>query len=191
MRMLSVLTSVALGVALAGGSAIAQDTFNVEEAAAVCAACHGEDGHPIKPDTPILWGQQFYYLYVQFKDFKSGLRANEIMQPIVADFTKDQLKALATYFAEKPWPKIATEKNAAKADRGQAQTGAGECAQCHNTYMGDSRLPRVAGQQEAYLLRTMLEYKNKIRQNDPTMGSLMRSYEDVGIEDLAHYLATL
>jgi cytochrome c553 len=189
--MLSFLTSAALGAALAGGSAIAQDTFNVEETAAVCAACHGEDGRPVEPDTPILWGQQFYYLYVQLKDFKSGLRTNEIMQPIVADFTKDQMKAMATFFSEKRWPNIATEKDAAKADRGQVQTRAGECAQCHNTYLGDSRLPRVAGQQEAYLLRTMLEYKNKIRQNDPTMGSLMRSYEDAGIDDLAHYLATL
>lgn len=191
MEMARLVAAAALGVALAAGGAAAQEAFNLEEAAATCAACHGEAGVPIEADYPIIWGQQLYYLYVQLKDYKSGRRANEIMQPIAEQFEKEQMQALAKYFSAKPWPKLPVEKDAERALRGQTQTGAGECSQCHNTYLGDSRLPRVAGQQEPYLRRTMLEYKNKIRQNDATMGSLMRSYDDSGIEDLAHYLATL
>ncbi len=30
-------------------------------------------------ENPILAGQEFYYLYVQLKDFKSGLRKNAVM----------------------------------------------------------------------------------------------------------------
>ena len=33
---------------------------------------------------PITWGQNYYYLYVQLKDYASGRRANEIMNPIAA-----------------------------------------------------------------------------------------------------------
>ncbi len=191
MRMARLLASATQGVALAAGNAAAQDAFTLEETVELCAACHGEDGVPIEEDIPVLWGQQFYYLYVQLKDYKAGRRANDSMEPLVEEFDRNQLKALATYFAEKPWPDIATEKDAGKAGGGRSQTVAGQCTQCHNKYLGDSRVPRVAGQQEAYLLRTMLEFKHKIRLNSPAKGSLMNSYEDTNLEEMAHFLATL
>jgi cytochrome c553 len=184
------IAAVAAGLA-AGGSAFAQEAFDVEEAAAVCATCHGEDGVPVEPDTPVIWGQQFYYTYVQLRDYNSGLRANEIMQPMVAEFDRDQLKALATYFSEKAWATIAATPDPAKRAEAESAASSGECSQCHNTYQGDSRVPRLAGQQEAYLARTMHEYKTKVRNNDPTMGSLMRTIDDADIEALANYLATL
>jgi cytochrome c553 len=182
--------AVAAGLAV-GGSAVAQDAFDVEEAAAVCASCHGEDGVPVEPDIPVIWGQQFYYTYVQLRDYNSGLRANEIMQPIVADYDRDQLKALATHFSEKAWPEVPATPDPAKLAQAESAASSGECSQCHNTYQGDSRVPRLAGQQEAYLARTMHEYKTKVRNNDPTMGSLMRTIDDADIDALANYLATL
>jgi cytochrome c553 len=195
MGVAKLLALAGLGAVLAFGKAAAQeriaDDFNLEETVDICMACHGEDGVPIEADIPVLWGQQFYYLYVQMKDYKAGRRANEIMQPMVEGFTRDQMKALATYFSEKTWPGMPAAKDADKAKAGSAQTGAGQCAQCHNTYMGDSRIPRLAGQQEAYLLRTMLEFKNKIRLNSAAKGSLMKSYEDTSLEQMAHFLATL
>ncbi|MFQ5566989.1 MAG: c-type cytochrome [Paracoccaceae bacterium] len=190
-----ILALAGFSAVLAFGGAAAQeriaDDFDLEETVAVCAACHGEDGVPVEADIPILWGQQFYYLYVQMKDYKAGRRANEVMQPMVEGFTRDQMKALATYFSERPWPDIPNERDSAKAGHGRSQAAAGQCAQCHNKYLGDSRVPRVAGQQEAYLLRTMLEFKHKVRLNSPAKGSLLNSFEDSGIEEIAHFLATL
>jgi cytochrome c553 len=191
MRIAWFLVPVSLGIALAAGSAAAQDAFDLEETVAVCTTCHGENGVPVTTDIPILWGQQFYYLYVQLKDYKAGRRANDIMMTIAAEFERGQMKALATYFSERAWPNIATEKDSGKASGGRSQAAAGQCAQCHNKYLGDSRVPRVAGQQEPYLLRTMLEFKNKIRLNSPAKGSLLKSYEDAGLEEMAHFLATL
>ena len=191
MRMAKLLAPVVLGVALTGGAAAAQEAFDLEETVAVCTTCHGADGVPVTGDIPILWGQQFYYLYVQLKDYKAGRRANDIMQTIAAEFERDQMKALATYFSERAWPRIAIEKDAGKARHGLSQAAAGQCAQCHNRYLGDGRVPRVAGQQEAYLLRTMLEFKHRVRLNSPAKGSLMKSFEDTSIEELAHFLATL
>lgn len=189
MRVAKLLASAFAALAVATGAA-AQDNFDLDEAAALCASCHGEDGVPIEADYPIIWGQEFYYLYVQLRDYESGLRANEIMQPIAAEYTRDQMKALAQYFAEKSWPDIPVEKDAEKAKAGRSAAASGQCSQCHNTYMGDSRVPRVAGQQEAYLERTMLEFKNKVRQNAPAKNSLMKSFDDASIDRLAHFLAT-
>lgn len=55
---------------------------------AVCAGCHGAAGMPTRPDVPILWGQEFYYLYVQLKDYKAGRRENVEMAAIVATLEK-------------------------------------------------------------------------------------------------------
>ena len=191
MRTARFLARVSLGLALAAGTATAQEAFDLEETVAVCTTCHGEDGVPVTTDIPILWGQQFYYLYVQLKDYKAGRRANDIMETIAAEFDRDQMKALADYFAAKPWPIIVAGRDSDRARAGQTQAAAGQCSQCHNRYLGDSRLPRLAGQQEDYLLRTMLEFKNKVRLNSPAKGSLMRSYEDLSIEEMAHFLATM
>ena len=57
--------------------------------------------------------------------------------------------------------------------------------------MGDSRIPRAAGQQEAYLARTMHDFKHKVRLNAPAMGSLMETFDDATLDAIANYLATL
>jgi hypothetical protein len=37
----------------------------------------------------------------------------------------------------------------------------------------------------------MLEFKHKVRLNSAAKGSLMKSFKDASIEELAHFLATL
>ena len=179
----------ALVLLMAGrsGPAAAQE---IDELVPLCATCHGEDGHPIEPDIPIIWGQEFYYLYVQLKDYKSGLRANDTMAPIAAQLSKDQMKALAQYFSEQPWPGIGFRAADEAVAAGQKASTAGLCTQCHlGSYLGDSRVPRLAGQQPAYLERTMFEFKNDIRLNSPAKGSLLGEFDDTDITALAHYLA--
>jgi len=162
----------------------------IDELVPLCVTCHGEDGRPIEPDIPIIWGQEFYYLYVQLKDYKSGLRANDTMAPIAAQLSKDQMKALAQYFSEQPWPGIGFQAADGEIAAGQKASTAGLCTQCHlGSYLGDSRVPRLAGQQPAYLERTMLEFKNDIRLNSPAKGSLLGEFDDTDITALAHYLA--
>ena len=165
---------------------------NLDEQIETCTACHGEDGRPGDPDFPILWGQEFYYLYVQLKDYKSGFRENEIMSDMVADFSRDEMKALAQYFADRSWPALGFRAEEADAAQGATATAAGQCPQCHlGSYLGNSRVPRVAGQQVGYLERTMLEFKNKVRLNSPAKGSLFKSYDDSDIQAMARYLAGL
>lgn len=173
-----------------GGAASAQDEQTTEELVELCTSCHGEEGRPIEPDYPIIWGQEFYYLYVQLKDYKSGRRANEIMQPIVEELSKDQMKAVAQVFSEKEWPRIGFAAEESDINAGQRSASAGQCTQCHlGGYNGNSRIPRLAGQNPAYLTRTMLEFKDKTRLNAPDKGALFRAYEDADIEAMANFMA--
>jgi cytochrome c553 len=173
----------------------ADRTFAAEipaETLAVCAGCHGEAGVPTAPEIPILWGQEFYYLYVQLKDFKAGRRANEIMSGNVADLDKETMQALAQYFSEKPWPNIGYSAPADQEDQALSALSSGQCVQCHlGGYEGNSRVPRLAGQKADYLLATMLDFKNKVRLNSAAKGSLLAAYSDDEIAAMAQYLAGL
>lgn len=165
---------------------------DITEVIEVCTGCHGESGLPDDSQIPIIWGQEFYYLYVQLKDYKAGRRANEIMQGIVADLEREQLRALAQHFSERPWPTISYTTPDESKSKAQGALTAGQCVQCHlGGYEGNSRIPRLAKQQAEYLERTMLEFKQKVRLNSPAKGSLLESYEDAEIAAMAHHLAGL
>ena len=181
------LIALALG-AMSRPAAAAED---VSEQIELCVACHGAQGLPDDPAIPIIWGQEYYYIYVQLRDYQAGRRSNEIMGGIVADLSRDQMKAIAEHFAAQPWPEIDFAADAAAASAGPSGLSAGQCSQCHSTYTGDSRVPRVAGQQPAYLEQTMLDFKHRIRMNAPDKGSLMRSFEDDALRAMAQYLAGL
>ncbi len=171
--------------------AAAQD-FNVEEEAAVCAGCHGEDGIPTDAEIPVIWGQQYFYIVTQLRDYAAGRRQNEIMTPMAANYDRDQAKALATYFADKPWP--ALEHPALEdGDTGTAQTAiaAGQCSACHGKWEGESRIPRSAGQSASYLERTMTDFRDGMRENAPDMASTMKRLGDADIAALSRYLANL
>jgi cytochrome c553 len=155
-----------------------------------CFDCHGVSGVSADPEFPILSGQHFYYLYVQLKDFKAGLRASEIMQPMVEEMSKDQMKLIAKYFSEQEWPSTGYSGDPAMTAKGEAATGAGQCVQCHRGAY-DSRVPRLAGQQREYLFKTLSDFKNKLRMNSPAKSSLMGSFDDADIEAMAEFLADL
>jgi len=100
------------------------------------------------------------------------------------------MKALAQYFSDKPWPSTSFAASDADSAKGETALGAGQCTQCHlGGYNGNSRNPRLAGQQPEYLLRTMMEFKGKVRMNAPDKGALFRAYEDSDITAMAHILA--
>jgi cytochrome c553 len=181
-RLMGLLAVLCLGT-------VAHAQEDVTELVTVCVSCHGEDGRPVEADYPIISGQEFYYLYVQLKDYQAGRRANDIMQPIVADLSKEQMQALAQYFSEQSWPTLGFQASHADIAAGTSAASAGQCTQCHlGDYTGDSRVPRVAGQNPGYLERTMLEFKNRIRLNAPDKSTLFGAYDEADIAALAHYV---
>ena len=168
------------------------EAAELDDTIALCVSCHGEKGMPVEPDMPILWGQEFYYIYVQLKDYKAARRHSEIMNDVVADLSRAEMKAISQYFSEKSWPSTGFQSTRDDVAKGETAANAGQCFQCHiGNYRGYSGVPRLAGQQFGYLERTMLEFKNKIRRNAPAKNSLLATFDDVDIEALARYLAGL
>jgi cytochrome c553 len=157
-----------------------------------CFACHGDKGAAPLEKSPILAGQEFYYLYVQLKDFKSGLRKSDIMGPVVQALEPEQLKLIAQFFAKQTWPTIAHTQDPSKMAAVKPALDAGACISCHlGDFRGNSRVPRLAGQKVDYLTQTMLDFKSKARSNAPAMGSLLTTFSESDLTSLADYLASL
>ena len=166
----------------------------IDDKAALCASCHGEKGVPQEKITPIIWGQSVGYLYLQLRDFKKGARANDIMQAIVADIEKDDMLALAEYFAAKPWPSLGQQSAPdAVARQALAANGSVGCTGCHlDKYQGDGgSVPRLAGQSQDYMTKTVAEFRTRARANNPGMSDLMKATPEPDLAALAQFLAGL
>jgi cytochrome c553 len=186
------VTALLLGaVILSGGSASADDA--IEAKAKVCAGCHGEQGVPIQKVIPVIWGQNAGYLFYQLRDFKSGARKNDLMSPIAANLDQADLLPLAQYFSKLKWPNLgqppAPDDVAKKAQGAAASVG---CPGCHLAYFqGDGTTARLAGQNHDYLIKTMTDFRDGTRGNNPGMSDLMKATSPDDLAALAQYLAGL
>ena len=180
----------------ATGAATAQERTpppaEIAEQVQLCVSCHGEDGRPVAENAPILFGQEFYYMFVQLRDYAAGRRENEIMTPISAELDRKQMEALATYFSEQTWPGLQFSASDQDIATGQTVSGSGQCTQCHlGGFNGNSRVPRLAGQSADYLNQTMLDFKNHVRKNAPDKSSLLEEFSDADLKAMANFLAGL
>ena len=172
-------------------AALADDP--IAEKAKLCATCHGEQGVPTQKNIPVIWGQNEGYLIFQLRDFKSGARKNDLMSPIAAGIDPNDINAFAAYFSKLKWPNLqqppAPADVAAKAQATAASVG---CPGCHLAYFqGDGTTARLAGQNHDYLLKTMNDFRDKTRGNNPGMSDLMKATSPEDIGALAQYLAAL
>lgn len=65
-----------------------------------CIACHGEQGISPNDQWPNIAGQKKTYLLNQLREFKSGVRQNDLMTPIAKMLTDKQMEWLAIYYSE-------------------------------------------------------------------------------------------
>jgi cytochrome c553 len=186
----------------------------VEGLVTTCAACHGENGIPQDKATPVIWGQNEGYMYLQLRDFQKGTRKNEQMRAIVDGLERADLRALALHFSKLEWPNLgqgadlrALAAHFSKLEwpnLGQAEAPpdvekkaktaslAMSCTVCHQgEYEGDGTTGRIAGQSRAYLDKTASDFRTKERANNPGMASVYRSMEQDDIDALNEYLAGL
>jgi cytochrome c553 len=185
------LRSVVVAALLSAATAAWADS--IEDKTSVCTACHGEKGLPLEPSIPIIWGQQEGYLYLQLRDFQKGARKDDRMTPIAQSLSKEDAQALAAYFAGKPWPKTGAP-SASKTDEATAISAikAVVCTSCHlEQFQGDSSIPRLAGQEHDYLAKTMMDFRNRTRANNPGMSDLMNTVTPEQIAAMAKYHAGL
>jgi cytochrome c553 len=199
MRAKHLIGALLASLMLAGGTAMtatAQQpagTRSIDDKAAVCSACHGANGVPVSKEIPIIWGQHAGYLFLNLRDMQSGARKNEQMEAIVKTLSRGDLLALGVYFESKPWPDLQQPRAAADVvARAEAVATSGQCPQCHlGGYAGDSTNPRLAGQSSEYLRKTMRDFHNGTRGNNPWMAALLKTFADGDIDAMAGYLGGL
>ncbi len=163
----------------------------VKDKLQTCFACHGDNGASTMGAFPILAGQEFYYMYVQLKDMKKGLRESAVMGPIAAGLEKSEMKLMAEFFSKQPWPETEYTVDKEIESAGKRIVGAGQCVACHlGDLRGNSRVPRLANQHPDYLLATMLDFKNGVRKNSPAVATLLKTFSEKELEDVSKYLSS-
>ena len=180
-------------LAITAAAANAQGAGAVPPKAEACAACHGPGGRAVVPQFPILAGQTSRYMYLQLRDFQEGRRSNELMSPMVAGMTRDEMRELSDYFAKQKPPVQAFKTDPEKARLGKLKADETLCTMCHlGGFAGQNEVPRVAGQNFEYVVKQLSDFKARKRTNDAgSMTSVASTINAQDIENLAHYLVGL
>jgi len=164
----------------------------IDERMAPCLSCHGEKGQSFNPQTPSLGAQTSPYVLIQLFLFREKLRRFDLMNDAVKGFTDDDLRTFADTISKLPPPAPTTDAtDPARMARGQALARQYRCNVCHNADLaGRANVPRIAGQREDFLIKTMREYKGNIRPGyDASMADVLQPIPDADILDLAYFSA--
>jgi cytochrome c553 len=173
----------------------------IEQRAAPCLACHGEKGVSDTENVPSLGGQHAPYLLIQLFMFREKQRTTvsppadpmiQLMYEMTNGFTDNDLRAFSDYVAKLPPPKPSEDPGEATRMRAAGDLiTQHRCNACHGLDLaGRDHVPRIAGQREDYLVKTMREYKNNVRRGyDATMAEALAPVTDAQIVELAYAIA--
>lgn len=172
----------------------------------LCHGCHGVDGISVDPTTfPNLAGQYAGYIFKQVQDFQLGNRQDDTMSAMAATVTSLQdLKDIAVYFSQqktmqgKPTGSTAAKTGEKIFQEGVPKAGVYGCVNCHGKNgkgrgKGNSLFPVIGGQQKAYLVKQLKNFKAGTRKNDPAgmMGDIAKKLSDEEINAVAEYISGL
>jgi cytochrome c553 len=159
----------------------------IEDKLRVCTSCHGDDGKPIDPTIPTIWGQTEYFLVKQLHDYKSGDRENLVMASFAKRLTQAELRPAAAYLSKKTWPAKETPAAAVPPPDGIAV-----CQICHQQgFVGGLPAPRLAGQSYEYLVEAMRAFAEGDRTNNADMVKIMQELSPAKREEIARYISSL
>jgi cytochrome c553 len=181
-------TITALAFLLIASSATAE-TF--EERIAPCLACHGDKGQSVTENIPSLGAQQAPYALIQLFMFREKLRVFEPMNEMAKPLSDDDLRTFSDFIAKLPKPVPTEAGDPSRMARASGVAQQHRCNSCHNPdFSGKDNVPRIAGQREDYLIKTLGEYKDNSRHGyDGSMADVMAAVTPEQIADLAYLLA--
>ena len=185
-------TAFAAAFILMTAAAAAAQSF--EERLATCLACHGEKGQSLTPEVPSLGAQPPNYLLTQLYLFREKIRPVEIMNEQAKGFSDDDLRRYSEAVGKLPAPPPTVDTaDAAKMDKGKALVSQHHCNSCHAPNLaGQDQVPRLAGQREDYIVKSLHDYKSGARPGyDPAMASVVAELKEDDFGTLAYYLARL
>jgi len=160
------------------------DPFAGRAPAAACSVCHGEDGNTDDPKTPRLAGLDSEYLVAAIVAYQDGSRDHSAMRDIVAALDKTEIADMSAYYAAKEPKALPVRKPLT------TKEWAEKCDRCHGPggNSTDPRFPILAGQSQAYLVKTLKHYHGGERGN-PMMYAMSFAMNEADILKLAAYYA--
>lgn len=207
------LTLGLAGLAIHPGLASAADgdanLARGEQLFALCTQCHSSDGGGDSAAlAPAIAGLPVWYIEMQLKNFKSGVRGLHAkdtgglrMYPMSQWLRSEaDQKSVAAYVASLPAVQGAREME----EHGDAAKGAGYyaiCSACHGADGGGNQgmgAPPLKGQNDWYLYSSIQKYKSKVRGSGkgdmfgPAMiGMVATLPDDNAILDVIAHIQTL
>jgi cytochrome c553 len=165
----------------------------------VCMTCHTADGSRGAPANPILQGQHPEYLVKQLREFKSGKRANPVMQGFAATLSEEDMRNVSAFYASKQAKPGAAKVKATvslgeKIYRGGiADRSIPACAGCHSPNGAGipSQYPRLGGQHADYTEAQLIAFRAGKRNNNLQMTGVAAKMNDAEIKAVSDYIAGL
>ena len=195
------LPAFSQAAAAAPAAAVAKPDLAKGEASysTVCVACHAADGNSAIAANPKLAQQHPEYLSKQLHEFKSGKRANAIMQGFAAMLSDDDMKNISWWLASKPATEgFAKDKDlVALGERiyrgGIAERNIASCASCHSPNGAGipSQYPRLSGQHADYTIKQLNDFRDAKRGNSAQMIDVAAKMNDREIKAVSDYIAGL
>lgn len=142
----------------------------VDDVDGLCLDCH----RPGAADgvVPALEGQHADYLRAQLQRFQHRHREGFPMNALSAGLHEAQIDALVRDLSARSW-RSAQVDGEVGAERGLERLQALDCGGCHGeTFRGGGAIPRLAGQQAAYLERQILRFGDADRHHPPVGGGV-------------------
>ncbi len=171
-----------------------------------CSACHGQDGATgIDPTYPNLAGQNERYLFRQLQLIQSNERNILLMTGQLLGKSEQDLADLAAYYASLPGKVSQASGDDQAITKAQGiyrggilAKGVAACTACHSPVGGGNTpagFPSLSGQNAAYTVVQLTDYREGRRATDEEYGGVMRdvaeALTDGEIAGLADYLQGL
>lgn len=167
--------------------------------AAVCVACHAADGNSTIAANPKLAQQHPEYLVKQLQEFKSGKRADPVMQGLAAILSEDDMRNVSWWLAsQKAKEGFSKDKDlVALGERiyrgGIQDRNIAACAGCHSPNGAGipAQYPRLSGQHADYTVKQLVDFRDGKRGNNAQMRDVAAKLNDREVRAVADYIAGL
>lgn len=181
--------------ALAAVGSLSAPPAHAEPAAdtlALCASCHGPGGNAAIALIPSIAGQPRVFVENQLVLVREGLRDIPVMKNAMAGMSDEQIADLARYYAAQPFTPRPAVAQPERQRLGAELARKALCGTCHlSSFVGQQQVPRLAGQDEAYLLQAMKQFRDHAGPGrDTIMSASLFGLTDTDLANLANYLAS-
>lgn len=157
-----------------------------------CLACH-RPGNPAAA-VPLIAGQNEGYLRNQLRAFRERHRDGFPMPAFAVDLDDATVAAYAARISALPWEPLAGPVGSEVALAAGAEAAERhDCGSCHGpAFLGADEIPRLAGQNRAYLARQLRDFAREGRHHPPVgTGARMYHLDEDEVAALATWLASL